>query len=49
MGLKGSHVKVGDKVHNSYCSSDKSDLVLLVTQELDHLQPRYGCNHISHN
>lgn len=40
MGLEGSHVKVCDEVHNSHCPCYKGDLVLLVTQELDHLKHR---------
>lgn len=38
VGLKGSHVQVGNEVHDTHCPRHKSDLVLLVTQELDHLE-----------
>lgn len=37
VGLKGSHVQVGNEVHNPHCPCHKSDLVLFVAQELDHL------------
>ena len=37
VGLKGSHVQVGDEVHHPDCPRHKGDLVLLVPQELDHL------------
>lgn len=41
MGLKGSHVKVGDEVHDSHRSRHKRDLVLLITQELYDLKTRH--------
>lgn len=38
VGLKGSHVQIGNEVHNPHCPCHKRDLVLLVPQELDHLE-----------
>lgn len=40
VGLKGSHVKVGDEVHNTHCSCHKCDLVLFITQEFYYLQSK---------
>lgn len=38
VGLKGSHVQIGNEVHNTHRPRHKSDLVLLIPQELDHLE-----------
>lgn len=38
VGLKGSHVQIGNEVHDTHCPCHKSDLVLLIPQELDHLE-----------
>lgn len=38
VGLKGSHVQIGNEVHDTHRPRHKRDLVLLVPQELDHLE-----------
>lgn len=40
VGLKGSHVQIGNEVHDTHRPRHKRDLVLLVPQELDHLEER---------
>lgn len=35
--LKGSHIQIGNEVHNTHCPCHKGDLVLFIAQELDHL------------
>ena len=42
VGLEGSHVQVGDEVHDSHRPGHKGDLVLLISQKLDHLQEKNG-------
>ena len=42
VGLEGSHVQVGDEVHDSHRPGHKGDLVLLISKELDHLQAKNG-------
>ena len=46
VGLKGSHVQVGDEVNDSHCPGHKGDLVLLISQKLDHLQGKNGRKYI---
>lgn len=41
MGLKSSHVQIGDEIHNSHSPCHKGYLVLLVPKELDHLKRRH--------
>lgn len=47
VGLEGSHVQVGDEVHDSYRPGHKGDLVLLIPQKLDHLQQKKGRSFMS--